>query len=107
MRSRIMYIEYKGDGLTGPARIGRVEFSKTGKTLYYQDKAFQSKKGSGFKSNFFAVETGEDYWISGPRKDGQDRLYGERQPIYIDDDVREDYWRTIRNQPDHVDYTTA
>ena len=34
-KNRIMYIEYKGSGLTGPARIGRVRFSKTGQTLYY------------------------------------------------------------------------
>ena len=34
--SRIMYIESKGDGITGPARIGRVTFSKSGKTLYYR-----------------------------------------------------------------------
>ena len=33
MKSRIMYIECKSDGLTGPARIGRVTFSKTGRTL--------------------------------------------------------------------------
>lgn len=28
-----MYIEDKSTGLTGPARIGRVSFSKTGQTL--------------------------------------------------------------------------
>ena len=28
MRPRIMYIEYKGENLTGVARIGRVTFSK-------------------------------------------------------------------------------
>jgi hypothetical protein len=48
MKSRIMYIENKSDGLSGPARIGRVIFSKSGKTLYYQGKSFQSLKGSGF-----------------------------------------------------------
>ncbi len=33
-RTRIMYIENKGDdGIVGPARIGRVTFSKTGKSL--------------------------------------------------------------------------
>jgi hypothetical protein len=37
-----MYIESKAGGLTGPARIGRVRFSKSGATIYYQDKAFQS-----------------------------------------------------------------
>ena len=69
-RNRIMYIEYKGDGLVGPAKIGRVTYSKTGCTLYYGGRAFQSLKGSGFKSNYFDVATGEHYWISGPRKDG-------------------------------------
>jgi hypothetical protein len=35
--------------LVGPARMGRVSFSKTGETLYYKGKSFQSLKGSGFK----------------------------------------------------------
>lgn len=97
---RIMYIECKGDGLTGPARIGRVRFSKTGKTIYYRGRTFQSLKGDGFKANYYDVETGEEYWISGPRKDGRDRLYGERQPVEIDTNVRDEYWVTIRNRPD-------
>ena len=61
MKSRIMYIESKGGGLTDPARIGRVAFSKTGATLYYRGGAFQSLKGVGFKSNYFDVETGGHY----------------------------------------------
>jgi hypothetical protein len=47
-----MYIEFKGDDLTGPARIGRVAFSKTGRTLYYAGKTFQSLKGTGFKAHW-------------------------------------------------------
>jgi hypothetical protein len=58
MKSRIMYIESKAAGLTGPARIGRVTFSKTGKTLYYQGRSFQSLKGDGFKSNNYDIESG-------------------------------------------------
>ena len=96
MQSRIMYIERKAGGLTGDARIGRVKFSKTGKTLYYQGRVFQSLKGKGFKSNFFELESGEEYWISGCRADGLDRLYCEPIPIEIDDDVREEYWSQIR-----------
>ena len=61
-RSRIMYIENKSQGLEGEARIGRVYFSKTGKTLYYQGKIFQSLKGSGFKANYFEVVSGDHYW---------------------------------------------
>lgn len=98
-RARIMYIEYKGEGLVGPARIGRVTYSKTGSTLYYKDRAFQSLKGSGFKANYFDVETHERYWISGPRKDGTDALYATNIPTEIDDDVREEYWTLIRKKP--------
>src|SRR5271154_5603441 len=64
---RIMYIECKAGKLTGTARIGRVTFSKTGRTLYYRGLTFQSLKGAGFKSNYYCVETGDDYWISGPK----------------------------------------
>ena len=95
-KTRIMYIERKAGSLEGAARIGRVSFSKTGKTIYYNGKAFQSLKGTGFKSNYYDLETGEEYWISGPRKDGRDRLYESLDPVYIDADVREEYWKVIR-----------
>ena len=95
-KTRIMYIELKAGSLTGEARIGRVSFSKTGRTIYYGNRSFRSIKGIGFKSNYYDIETYEEYWISGPKKDGSDRLYGERLPIYIDADVQEEYWRDIR-----------
>ena len=94
-----MYIENKSGGLAGgEARIGRVTFSKTGSTIYYQNRAFQFLKG-GYKANYFEIEIGEQYWISGPKKDGGDRLYGERVPVEIDEDIREEYWTAIRNLP--------
>lgn len=33
MQSRIKGTEHKGEGLTGNTRIGRITFSKTGKTF--------------------------------------------------------------------------
>ena len=97
MRSRIMYIERKEESLNGPARIGRVSFSKSGATLRYQQQSFQSLKGAGFKANYYDIETGDEYWFSGPRKDGADRLYPQsRLPVEVDEDVREEYWREIR-----------
>jgi hypothetical protein len=95
-----MYIECKAGGLNGPARIGRVTFSKAGRTLYYRGQSFQSLKGSGFKANYYEVESGQHYWISGPRHDGQDRLYASNIPVEIDDDVREEYWTEIRKKPE-------
>ena len=119
-KPRIMYIENKGGeivkrysytdqliegGLTGPARIGRVTFSKTGATLYYQGRSLQSLKGSGFKSNYFDIETGEHFWISGPKRNGEDSLYATNITTEIDDDVREEYWTEIRKLPEQKHQT--
>jgi len=98
MQPRIMYIEDKSNGLEGPARIGRVTFSKTGKSVYYAGRTFQSLKGQGFKANYFDAETGAEFWISGCKKRGGDRLHGG--VIEIDEDVREEYWVSIREMPE-------
>jgi len=90
-RSKIMYIEDKSNGLEGDARIGRVYLSKSGKTLYYKGLRFQSLKGVGFKSNYFEIESLDHYWISGPKKDQNDRLYGGNSGVLIDTDVKAEY----------------
>ena len=94
-RSKIMYIEDKSEGLEGPARIGRVYFSKSGKSIYYRGLKFQSLKGAGFKANYFEVESGGHFWISGPHKDQNDRLYGGNQDVDIDEDVSEEYQKLV------------
>jgi hypothetical protein len=98
-----MYIEDKSDGLSGLARIGRVKFSQTGRSVYYAGRTLQSLKGRGFKANYFDVETGEAFWISGCKKRGGDRLYGG--VIEIDEDVREEYWVSVRGMPECKDLT--
>ena len=100
-KTRIMYIEDKSGGLTGPARIGRVTFSKTGKSIYYRGRMFHGLKGRGYKANYFDPETGADFWISGCKKNGEDQLYGGKTEI--DEDVREEYWLKIRKLPEMVD----
>jgi hypothetical protein len=102
-----MYVECKADGLSGPARIGRVTFSKTGRTVYYRGDAYRSLKGTGFKANYDKVGSDEPYWISGPKRDGSDRLYGERTPVEIDDDVRDEYWTSVRGQPERTNEAVA
>ena len=98
-KTRIMYIEDKSEGLIGPARIGRVTFSKSGKSLTYRGRTFQTLKGAGFKENYFDIESGARYWISGPRKDGRDALYAwKTSTVEIDEDVAEEYWRVIRGR---------
>jgi hypothetical protein len=100
--TRIMWIEKK-DGLAGPARIGRVTFSKTRKSIHYRGKRFYSLAGQGFKANYADAETGDEYWISGCHKDGRDALYNT--DVEIDEDVREEYWTQIRGQPEKMTLT--
>ena len=98
MRTRIMYIEEKGSALSGEARIGRVAFSKSGSSIYYRGNRFETLKGDGYKANYFEVESGDFFWISGCKADGQDRLYPGM--ISVDDDVQLEYWTQIRKAPE-------
>ena len=62
-----MYIELKtGYSDDGPAWIGCVKTSKTRKTIYFNDHAFQKSIGS--YSNYIDIENGDEYWISGLKK---------------------------------------
>ena len=99
MDSRIMYIELKSEQHDrGPARIGRVAFSRTGRTVYYSGRRLERSRS--FNANYFDVATGEEYWISGCKRNGQDRHWAGGGPVEIDEDVREEYWTRIRRQPE-------
>jgi hypothetical protein len=94
---RIMYIENKEDDLDGDGRIGWVETTRTGRSFLYRGRRLGKTK-SGYKYNCIDEDNGDRYWISGPRVDGADKLYGGI--VQIDDDARVDYWTKIRGRPD-------
>ena len=72
--SLLRYIEIKsGYGDRGPAWIGRVVLSRTKTTVYFNGRAFRKSYGQGISANYFDVETGEEVWISGIKKNGRDR----------------------------------
>lgn len=96
-KTRIMYIQ-RG---RAPGRIGRVRLSKTGRTLYCGDVELIAIGGRGTRGNYLVPATGEEYWVSGPRKDGQDTLHPGL--VEIDEDAREEYWREIRGLPARID----
>src|SRR5947207_1217590 len=73
METRIMYIECKTGSHAGSARIGRVTFNRTGKSLRYRDQVFRRIVGGGAKSNYTEEGTGAEYWISGCKRRGGDR----------------------------------
>ena len=91
-----MYVELKsGHSDNGPAWIGRVSFSKTGQGVYYRGKTFLRLNGGGAAGNHIDIETGEEYWISGPKTNRQDRHPFGRGPVKIDDDVYEEYLKMV------------
>jgi hypothetical protein len=100
---RIMYIELKGDSLVGPARIGWVTLSKSKRSYYYNGKTLK-KVGDGYKYNCIDEDSGEIYWVSGPKVRGGDTLYGG--VVEIDEDARVEYWVNIRNQPENINQKT-
>ena len=97
MQSKIMYIELKTDGLRGEGRIGWVTFSKSGKSIYYDNRTLSKAAGRPLKANYFDEDSHEDFWISAPKQNGEDSLFPTI--IEIDEDAREEYWRTIRKMP--------
>jgi hypothetical protein len=99
-----MYIEPGGGLGRAGGRIGRVTFSQTGKTVRCRGRSFETLSGRGYKENYFDTESGERYWISGPRRNGNDALYP--MTVEIDDDVREEYWLEIRKRPDLASSTS-
>ena len=71
--------------------------------VYYGGKKFQSLKGD-YKANFYDVDFGERYWISGCKRAGNDTLYSGI--VEIDADVQEEYWTKIRDLPERVGETS-
>lgn len=65
--------------------------------MHYRGRTLASLKGRGFKANYYHPESGDEYWISGCRKDGRDALYNT--DVVIDGDVLREYWLDIRKEP--------
>jgi len=92
MELPIKYIELKsGFSDNGPAWIAKVELSKTGKTIYFNGHAFKGN-GHGVCRD---IETGEIYWISGVKRNEQDRHWTENGKIQIDKEAVDEYLKLV------------
>ncbi len=96
----LRYIELKsGYSDNGPAWIGYVQQSKTGRTLYFNGRGLMKLKGqrrgqSG--GNYIDMESGESYWVSGAKKNGQDRHWAGSGKVLIEAAAVAEYLRTIK-----------
>ncbi len=88
MENQLYYIERKtGGNHDGEAWIGYIRKSKTGKTIYFNNKAFH-KHGHGDYSD---LETREGYWISRVKRNGEDRHWAGHGKIMIDKKAVSEY----------------
>ena len=90
----LMYIELKtGYSDDGPAWIGSVKTSKSKKTIYFNNHAFQ--KYNGNYSNYIDIENGDEYWISGLKKKESNRYWDGHGKIMIDRRAVKEYLSLI------------
>lgn len=97
MKSEIKYIELKL-GHSGPAWIGLVSYSKSGRTVYFNGKAFQRIGSDRIQGNFFDIESGEEYWISGVKKDMTDRHRFGSGKIMVEERAVKEYLKIINKE---------
>jgi hypothetical protein len=84
-KRRLLYIELKsGYSDNGPAWISNVAFSKSGETIYFNGKALKRMHKGGIAGNFYDLESGDEYWVSGVKKDGSNRHWAGSGKIQID-----------------------
>ncbi len=96
-KSRIMYVECKAsEDHRGGARICRVTFSQSGHTIYSGGRVLRRIKRGGVYGNYEDANTGLEYWVSGPKRNGEDRHWAGGGPVRVDPDVVDEYWRDIR-----------
>ncbi len=92
MRTEILYVELI-QGHSGPAWIGYGQFNKSGRTVYFNGKVFG--RGQGIIGNHVDIDLGDEYWISGVKKNGEDRHWAGSGKIHIDKTVISDYLKII------------
>lgn len=98
MKPKIMYIENKSEGHCGSAWIGYATFSKSGQTVYFDNKALKKLKITGINGNHYDIETGEEYWVSGIKKNGADRHWAGDGKVMLEKKCIEEYLRFIKTE---------
>lgn len=98
----LRYIELKsGYADNGPAWIGYVQQSKSGRTLYFNGRGLMKLKGqrrgdSG--GNYIDMETGESFWVSGVKMNGEDRHWAGSGKVLIEAAAVAEYLVTIKTK---------
>lgn len=95
----LRYIELKsGYEDDGPAWIGYVTASKTGRTLYFNGRGLMKLRGQRrgeWGGNYVDMETGQFFWVSGVKKNGEDRHWAGSGKVLIQKEAVLEYLEII------------
>lgn len=90
----LRYIELKsGHDDDGPAWIARVVTSRSGRAIYFDGRLLRAIGGRGVVGNHADSESGEEFWVSGVKKDGRDRRGGGGGLVWIEASAVDEYLR--------------
>ena len=99
-----MYLELKtGHDNDGPARIGWVTLSKTGRTLTYQGLSLEKLVDGGSDGNFQDSSTGDQYWVSSVKRQRHIRPTAGTGPLTVDDDAADEFTRLTGSSAEGAD----
>ena len=92
----LKFIELKsGYGGNGPAWIAFVQISKTGQTVYFNGRSLKKLRYGGISGNYADRESGEEFWISNPKKDGTDRHKYGGGTIFVQSTAVQKYLKVL------------
>ena len=94
MKKELIYVELtNGFNHDEKAEIGFGYYNRTRSTVYFNGRIFG--KGKRIVGNFVDIETGENYWVSGTKKNGQNRHWAGKGKIHIDKTAIPEYLNHI------------
>ena len=90
----LRYLELKsGYDEDGPAWIARVVASRSGRAIYFAGRMLRAIGGRGVTGNHIDPVSGEEFWVSGVKKDGRDRRGGGGGLVWIEASAVDEYLR--------------
>lgn len=96
----LRYIELKsGYSDNGPAWITYATPSKSGRTIYFNGRGLLKLKGQqrdASGGNYVDLETGESFWVSGVKLNGQDRHWAGSGKVLVEAAAVVEYLATIK-----------
>jgi hypothetical protein len=98
MPDRVVFVQLKTGYPTdqGPCWICRARFTKTWQSVQFHGRTLRRQQT--VYGNFVDVESGEEWWVSGPKRDRTDARYSGQQPV-VDDEVRAEYEAFLAGAP--------